>query len=319
VRGARERGANENENENEGGKNRLPHVAELICYGEGDSVFPKPAGGIMRDLKKRALTFIVPALFVPCLVIACSGGSSSNPNEIQLDDASPSKPDRSMNQGADTGGNNDFDAGSKPRPSAMDASTRDAMPDTRPDASKPKTGGDGGKLTDAGLGPDAMPPVTGTGSPLDPVDESLMPDYGLDEGLCTDYQLTKDTGRCYNGPFSGTDYVEGCVSPDTYLLDCSRYETAGMTRSICQDDGTLAGCILLDVAQVASFEGSQTDQFLDQSHKCPDSWNGYAYCQGDFISLCNQGEDVWLDCSIYNFDTFTYTCGTDTDGHIACL
>jgi hypothetical protein len=271
----------------------------------------------MRDRKKRALTFVVPALMVPCLVIACSSGSSSS-NEIQLDDAAAPKPDRSTtNNNPDTGGGMTMeDAGSKPRPSASDASARDAMPDTRPDASKPKTGGDGGKLTDAAVG---TPPATGTGSPLDPIDESLMPDYGLDEGVCATYNLTKDTGRCYNGPFSGTDYVEGCVSPDAYLLDCARYETAGSTRSICQDDGTLAGCILIDVAQVASFEGSQTQDFIDQSHKCPDSWNGYAYCQGDFISLCKDGEDQWLDCTIYNFDTFTYTCGKDTDGHIACL
>jgi hypothetical protein len=214
----------------------------------------------------------------------------------------------------------------KPPPSKKDAGqTSDARPPPPPPT--PKDGGvSDAKLDDADI-PDADPGDSGgiTATPLDPVDKSLMPQYGVQVGLCVDLGLSDSTGLCKTNPSSGQDFIEGCVDPNTYILDCQRYETAGSIRSICTDDGkTNVGChLLFDMAIVDDFEKGQTASALDENHNCPASWEGYGYCSGQYVRMCINGKDWALDCTIYNNGSFTYTCGASTltanKGKITCL
>jgi hypothetical protein len=210
------------------------------------------------------------------------------------------------------------DSGSKPPPKAKDAGTADTAPPPPPKGKADGGVRDAGKLTDARV--DATPPDSGnttTATPLDPIDESIMPDDGLEVGTCTSVGLSKDTGFCRNDS-AGQDFVEGCVDPTVYLLDCARYESPG-TRSVCQDDGTTVGCYLHDVSPVGDFEKSDTGDAFDLFHACPSSWEGTGFCDGDYLYMCSGGNDYVLDCGLFNTDTFTYTCGKDTiSGKIQC-
>ena len=210
----------------------------------------------------------------------------------------------------------------KPPPSSKDAGgTSDAKPPPPPPDGKDGGTSDSGQIGDADL-PDADPGDAAiTATPLDPVDEYLMPTKGLQVGTCSDLNLANHTGLCKTNSSTGQDFVEGCVSPNAYILDCLRYETAGKTRSICTDDGkTNVGCHLLDEGKVDSFEKGQTSKALDEKHNCPSSWEGFGYCAGDYVRMCVNGKDWALDCKIYNNSTFTYTCGKSTiSGNITCL
>jgi hypothetical protein len=210
------------------------------------------------------------------------------------------------------------DSATKPPPKATDAGARDAAPPPPP-KNKPDGGRDGGKLTDASV--DATPPDSGSTSgatPLDSIDESIMPDEGLAVGTCKDIGLSKDTGFCRNDS-SGQDFVEGCVDPTVYLLDCARYDTPGTTRAVCQDDFTTVGCYLHDVSPVGDFEKNDSTDAIDLAHACPSSWEGTGFCDGDFLYMCSGGKDYVLDCAVFNFDSFTYTCGKDANtGTIQC-
>jgi hypothetical protein len=209
------------------------------------------------------------------------------------------------------------DPSSKPPPKPKDAGPSDATPPKPPQT---KDGGphDAGKLTDAKV--DATPPDASTTSatPLDPIDESIMQDEGLSVGSCVDVGLSHDTGFCRNDS-AGQDFVEGCVDPTVYLLDCARYDTPGFTRSVCQDDGTTVGCYLHDVTPVGDFEKSDTGDAIDLFHGCPSSWEGTGFCDGDYLYMCSGGNDYVLDCGTFNTGSFTYTCAKDSrSGTIQC-
>ncbi len=223
----------------------------------------------------------------------------------------------------DSGGHPTGDGGlTKPPPSSKDAGgTSDAKPPDPPPT--PKDGGvSDAKLGDADI-PDADPGDAGpTATPLDPVDKSLMPTKGVQVGLCSDLGLADSTGLCKTNPSNGQDFVEGCVDPNAYILDCARYETAGSIRSICTDNHTTnVGChLLFDMGKIDSFEKGQTKNALDEKHNCPSSWEGYGYCSGKYVRMCVNGKDWALDCTIYNNGSFTYTCGKSTiSGNLTCL
>ena len=201
-----------------------------------------------HDLRRKLLAFVFPALLAPVTFVACSGGS--NDEQVVYVYADGGKP----TQGQDGSSNNQgTDGALKPSRRKVDASNVvDATHRLRTklaDASKPTGAGDAGKLDAAALQDASPPPVTGDGDPLDPIDESLMPDYGFDEHTCADYDLTKDTGRCYNDIFNGADYVEEDASRPTPTCSIARATTPPVKRArSAQDDGNYVGCVLIDVA-----------------------------------------------------------------------
>ncbi len=266
-------------------------------------------------------------LFVSLPLMLSASASAISACSAKTDEAAPLDIQDGGDTGFDTGTHPTGDGGlNKPPPTPKDGgSTSDAKPPPPPPT--PKDGGSSdAKLGDADL-PDADPGEGGTTSatPLDPVDQSLMPQYGVQVGLCSDIGLADSTGLCKTNSSNGQDFVEGCVTPNTYLLDCQRYETAGSTRSICTDDHkTNVGChLLFDMAKVDDFEKGQTASALDEKHNCPASWEGYAYCAGNYVRMCVNGKDWALDCTIYNNTSFTYTCGkstlTSNKGKVTCL
>ncbi len=214
-----------------------------------------------------------------------------------------------------------------PRTTPSDGgTTSDAPPPPPPPTAKDGGGTDADRLGDSDV-PDAQVDDAGTVrfTPLDSVDGYFMPTKGVDVGRCVDLGFPDQTGICKTNSSTGQDFVEGCVAPEAYILDCQRYETAGKIRSICTDDHqTNVGChLLFNMGKVDAFERGQTARALDEKHNCPPSWEGYAYCAGDYVRMCVNGKDWALDCKIYNNSTFTYTCGNSTPdasvGDITCL
>jgi hypothetical protein len=214
--------------------------------------------------------------------------------------------------------NADSSTPSKPPPRAKDGGAPDATlpppPKTKPDGGPAY---DAGQLMDADV--DAAPPDTTVFTPLDPSDESQMPDHGIIEDTCANLSMSKDTGFCKTD-FFGADFVEGCAGSSgllVYLLDCARYETPGSTRARCQDDAITVGCYVHDVSPVGAFELGDTQEAIDLTHKCPADWEGTGYCNGDFLFMCSGGKDYALDCGTFNFGSFTYTCDA-TSGTVQC-
>jgi hypothetical protein len=268
-------------------------------------------------------------LFVGLPLTLSAGASAISACNASSDQAAPLNVVDGGDTPLDSGGTHPAPDGSftKPPPSSKDAgTTSDAKPPPPPPTPK-----DGGSVSDARTSDADLPDAatddagTATATPLDPVDKDLMPQYGVDVGTCVDIGLSDSTGLCKTNASTGQDFIEGCVSPETWLLDCQRYETAGSIRSICTDDGVSnVGChLLFDMALVDDFEKAQTASALDEKHNCPTSWEGYAYCSGNYVRMCVNGKDWALDCTIYNNTDFTYTCGASTlasnKGKITCL
>ena len=271
----------------------------------------------MAKLSVKVLLVSVPALTIGALALlgACSSSSGGNPatdNDSGSDGTTTPDHNTTVPDGSLT----------KPPPKPKDGGS-DAKPPPPPPGNKDGGHFDSGKVSDADI-PDTSTGGNDSGTtipatPLDPIDESLMPDYGVDVGTCADLSLADSTGLCKSNA-SGQDFVEGCVTPDVYVLDCARYETPGSVRSICVDDGVSnVGCNVIDVKVVDDFEKGQSQSAYDLFHACPSSWEGYGNCQGDFVRMCIGGEDYALDCTIYNGGGFTYTCRTNSLGKITCL